>query len=116
MSVDTDFDISTTWDAAVPVVALSGEADVLTAPQIRDALFAVVARQANVVVDMSGLTFIDSSALGVLVVARKRFAGAGGGIRLHGLRPQVRRVFDITGLSDAFPILDDAAGAAPGGT
>lgn len=107
MVADTDFGISTTWDGAVPVVALSGEADILTAPQIRHALFAVVARQATVVVDMSRLTFIDSTALGVLVVARKRFALAGGGARLAGLRPPVRRVFDITGLSDVFPILDD---------
>ena len=111
MIVETDFSISERTEDGAAVLCIGGEADVVTAPQIRDALFAMAGRTDSVIVDLSSLSFIDSTALGVLVVARKRFTEEGGELRLAALQPHVRKVFDITGLSEVFPIHADTGDA-----
>jgi len=58
----------------------------------------------EIVVDLSGMDFIDSTGLGVFVGALKRAREGGGGIELRGLKPSARKVFEITGLSSAFTI------------
>jgi anti-sigma B factor antagonist len=112
MILETEFSLAESSHEGVAVLAVGGEADVVTAPQIRDALFAISERSPVVIVDFTDLSFIDSTALGVLIVARKRFGEAGGEVRLVGLQPHIRKVFDITGLTESFPIhvsLDEAA-------
>ena len=55
------------------VLSLTGELDLYTAPAVRDALRGAVERAPKrLVVDLSGVTFIDSTALGTLVEARSR--------------------------------------------
>ena len=54
-----------------PVVALAGDLDIATAPSLRDELSGVVVQGDDVVVDLTGLRFIDSTGLGVLVAARR---------------------------------------------
>ena len=83
----------------IHVVALSGELDAATSPGLADAL--VQAAGSTVVVDLSRLTFMDSSGIGALVVARKRIVAEGLG-QLVLTRPvaAVSRVLDIVGLSD----------------
>ena len=98
----------------VAVVTVEGEVDLYTAPEFKEVLLGAVDEGArHVIVDLSAVTFVDSTALGVLVVAGRRCTDAGGELRLVGLRPHVRKVFDITGLSGAFPILPDLATATP---
>jgi anti-sigma B factor antagonist len=64
-----------------------------------------VADDMPIVVDISEMTFIDSSGLGVLVEVLQRRRDAGlGGIALHGMQEPVRRVFEITGLTDLFEV------------
>ena len=59
----------------------------------------------SVTLDLSGTTFIDSSGLGVLVGALKRLREAGGeSIALSGMQDQVRKVFEITGLTTLFTV------------
>ena len=56
------------------MIAVTGEIDVATAPQLRECLHHVIAQgEATVVLDLLGVTFLDSTALGVLVGA---FSGA----------------------------------------
>jgi anti-sigma B factor antagonist len=85
------------------VLAVSGEVDVATSPQLRRELHAMLdSGSTEVVVDFSGTTFVDSSGLGVLVGAYKRLRDSGTGtIRIVGTQPSVRKVFEITGLDAA---------------
>ena len=94
-------------DADAPTVVVEGEVDVATAPFLRDELYRLIENGANwVVVDLSGMDFIDSTGLGVFVGALKRAREGGGGVELRGLKPSARKVFEITGLDSAFTIAD----------
>ena len=86
-------------------VAATGELDVNTAPELRERLSALIGAGANlIVIDLSGVTFIDSTALSVMVSALKRLRQADGDLELASPTPSVRRVFEITGLTRLFAI------------
>ena len=87
------------------VLSAAGELDVNTAPELREHL----ARLANegvrkIVVDLTDVSFIDSTALSVLVSALKRLRQVDGDLMLASPTPSVRRVFEITGLTRLFAI------------
>jgi anti-sigma B factor antagonist len=92
-----------------PVLTMTGEIDVATSPLLRAELTALLARDARrVTIDLAGVSFIDSSGLGVLVGALKRIREVNddGAIRIVNPQPAVRKVFDITGLDALFDITD----------
>ena len=62
------------------VVAVSGEIDMATAPQMYRALRPLLGGRNHVVVDLADVTFMDASALGVLVAARRELARSGGSL------------------------------------
>lgn len=101
------------------VVHLGGEIDVYTAPFVREKLDEQIqAGRTDLVVDLSDVTFLDSTGLGVLV-GRLKFARThGGSLRLVGTAERVLRVFAITGLDKVFeihPDLESALAAADEG-
>lgn len=111
--MDLTFEISDRTIGAVPVAAVTGEIDVATAPALRERLQQLVGESApTVVVDLSGVSFLDSTALGVLVGAHKRCREAGGQLRLVITEPRILKVFEITGLTEIFPIYETADEAA----
>ncbi len=85
-------------------LVISGEVDLASAPGLREQFQLLDAR--NVVVDLSGVTFIDSTGLGVLVAALKRTREAGGQMTLRAPSRSTRKVLDITGLSQLVAIED----------
>jgi anti-sigma B factor antagonist len=94
-------------EAGTWVLAVGGEIDVATSPELRRELHQVADRQpSRLVLDLGDVTFIDSSGLGVLVGALKRLREEGRGdvLVLEGLQEPVRKVFDITGLTELFAI------------
>jgi anti-sigma B factor antagonist len=94
------------------VVEVEGEVDLATAPTLQDALVeAIAAEPTEVVVDLSGVTFMDSTGLAALVRAHQRAAERGGSMRLVGASKGVRRILDLTGLDRVLEIHDtlDAA-------
>jgi anti-sigma B factor antagonist len=96
-----------------PIVVVEGEVDLAVAPSLREQLKALVTEgHATVYVDLLGATFLDSTALGVLVTTREHCHRSGGELHLIVDNPRILKVLEITGLSDAFPIHDsrDAAG------
>ena len=110
--MDLTFDISDQTLDGVAVVSVSGEIDVATAPGLRERLHELIAEDSStVVVDLLGVTFLDSTALGVLVGAHKRCREAGGELRLVVTEPRIMKVFEITGLTEVFPIFRTVAGA-----
>ena len=89
-----------------PVVTLSGELDLSSAPALRNALVDVVAdhRGQTVVVDVDGVTALDDTGLGVLLGATGRAREAGGDIVVVASRDRLRARFDLTGLSRAIEV------------
>ena len=102
-------------DAAVLHVA--GEVDVFTAPQLREALIgAIEDGSRDVVVDLQGVDFLDSTGLGVLVAGLKRVRQYGGDLSLVCTREHILKILDITGLVKVLKVHDsvEAATAAAG--
>jgi anti-sigma B factor antagonist len=93
------------------VVKLGGELDLYNAPQIRDALNqACDGSPARVVVDLSEVEFIDSTALGVLIEARTRMANRRGFL-LAAPGLETRRALEISGLDKHFNVHESLAEA-----
>lgn len=100
------------------VVRLEGEIDVYTAPRVREMLDEQLRDgRTDLVVDLTDVTFIDSTGLGVLVGRLKHTRLLGGSLRLVGSDERVLKVFSITGLDKVFEIHPTLRGAldAPGG-
>jgi anti-sigma B factor antagonist len=90
-----------------PALAVTGEVDVYEAPRLRAALFALLDEGPDrVVIDCSGMRFIDSAGLAVFVDAQRRLQPRGGTLVLRGLRSATRRIFEITALEDVFAFDD----------
>ena len=110
--MEQTFRIAESQVDGVPVVAAFGEIDVATAPPLREKLQAHITEgSSTVVVDLLGVTFLDSTALGVLVGALKRCREAGGELPLVITEPRLLKVFEITGLTGVFPIHTSVADA-----
>jgi anti-sigma B factor antagonist len=81
----------------VTVVSVHGDADLHSAPELRERLARIVdSGEQALVVDLSEVTFVDSMALGVLLRTMKRMGARGGRLRLVVTRPETRRIFEIT--------------------
>lgn len=86
-------------------VRLLGELDMSTAPQLREELLRLTAAGATMVtIDLSELAFVDSTGLSVLITGLKRLREQGGELALRSPTPGTRRVLEITGLTEVFPI------------
>jgi anti-sigma B factor antagonist len=100
-------------DGAAPVLALSGEHDLSTAPELRARLHELGETTA-IIIDLDETTFVDSSILGVLVggLRRARERDVPFGLVLgEAAHPAIRRIFELTGLHDVFPIFPSRAEA-----
>ncbi len=84
-------------DGPGEVVRVTGELDLDTADQLARALGAC---QGHVVVDLAGVSFMDSSGLGTLIRARNRLTSEGGSLTVGQVADNVRRLFELTGLTD----------------
>lgn len=97
----------------VPVLSVAGEIDVYTAPRLREQLLELAnGGTTRAIVDMTEVSFVDSTGLGVLVSGLKRFREAGGDLVLVVVQPQILKVLEITGLTGVFSIHPSAAQAA----
>jgi len=96
-----------TGDDGVPVIQLEGEVDVYTAPQLKQQIIAALeAGSKQMVVDLSKVDYLDSTALGVMIGGLKRIRETDGDMVLVCPSPRIRRVFEITGLDKIFGIHD----------
>ena len=98
------FGITVTEDAG-PVIGVSGEIDLASAPYLGDALTAAIdIGHGPVIVDLAEVTFMDSTGLGVMVSAHKRLARAGRQLRLRSPSAKVTRVVTVSGLDHLLQI------------
>jgi anti-anti-sigma factor len=106
------FDASTAeLDGGVRVVAVSGELDLGTAPELEGPLDEAVAAGEPLLIDLSSCEFIDSTGIALIVRAWQRLGGDDGNrdggegrVVICSANEQVRRVLEITGLELSIPI------------
>ena len=91
--------------ANIRMIEVGGELDLSAAPALRAALDrANAARAAQVFVDLTETTFVDSPSIGVLLAASKRVREAGGRLHVICSNPNILGIFEITGLDQHIPI------------
>jgi anti-sigma B factor antagonist len=89
----------------IVVVTLSGELDAYDAPAIRTSFHDVVETSpAAIVLDLTAVSFLDSTVLGTIVGLLRRVREAGGELRTVLPETTARRIFEITGLDKALDI------------
>lgn len=95
-----DFHVAVaTLSPSLALVSVSGELDLYTSERLPRAIGEATSLGADtVLVDLSGVTFIDSAALGVLVQQTKRLEGRGDALLLVTNDPRTVRAFEVTGL------------------
>ncbi len=107
-----DLSLSTRAERGRTVVEVTGEIDVYTAPKLREQLAELVdSGRHDIVVDMQGVEFLDSTGLGVLVGGLKRVKQHDGSMNLVCTQERILKIFRITGLTKVFPIHDSVAAA-----
>lgn len=108
-ALDADLDLPRPGTA---VLTVAGEVDTITASHLDVALGRLLDETADVLVaDLTGITFLASSGLAVLIQAASRAEGTGRRLRLVAPGRQVRRPLEITGTDQLFDIYDDRAAA-----
>ncbi len=102
-----DLVLSTHQVDDLTVVSVGGEVDLDTASQLGDhALDAVRDTSPHVVLDLTGVTFMDSTGLKVLLAIQRRADLAGGSFGVAGPSRSVRKILALTGLDQTFAIYD----------
>jgi len=109
---ETSLNVSTAEGNGWSVVSVSGEIDISTATEFDDTLKAAMASSQRVVVDLSGVRFMDSTGLGVLMRAQKqRGDDAAAGLRLAAPPARVERLLNVTKLDTVFAVYPSVAAA-----
>ncbi len=95
-------------------VHLSGEIDLATVDELSQGLYAAadIEQPEVLVVDLTGVTFMDSSGLGMLAKVRKRQAAHDGQTLIRGASPMIYKTLQITGMDQVFPGADQPFQAA----
>ena len=96
-------------DGALAVIALSGEFDIIAAPAVRGrALELIATGHADLVADLSGVTFCDSSGLGALVGIWRCAKDADGSLTLAAIPDRLSRLLSVTGMDTFLPAYSSA--------
>ncbi len=110
-----DFEASIVERAdAYSVVAVRGEVDLHTAPKLQYAIERGLEGMAAVVVDLSGVAFMDSTALSTLMRAKEAADKGSASLRLAAPSRAVERIFAVTGFGDYFDVYPSREAAVSG--
>jgi len=112
MTPEAPFEVAESEQRGVPVLGVRGEIDVATSPELGDLLTGLITAGTElVIVDLTEVTFIDSTGLGVLVGAVGDMRARGGDLRLVVTQPQIIKLLELTGLDEVFTVMSDASDA-----
>ena len=107
----TPFEVANEQIGEVRVLSVSGELDLGTAPQLEGPLEEALATGSGLLIDLAACEFLDSTGIAQLVRAWQRLdgepgdgVGENGGFALCGLNDQVRRLLELSGLSNSLSI------------
>ena len=91
------------------VVTVNGEVDLATSSELEQCVLrALEGAPSSVVLDLGGLTFIDSSGLRTLVSTSRAASTRDATLALRNVPSHAQRVLDLTGLADSFPLADES--------
>lgn len=97
--------VSQTSAGNVPILAVNGEVDVYSAQALKDRIGELIqSGQTTLIVDLTGVAFLDSTGLGALVEARAATTEAGGSLPIVCNQERILKLFTITGLDGVFTI------------
>lgn len=110
-----DFGVTTAREGDFTVVAVAGELDVYTAPVLEETLGDLVdGGKVTLVVDLSEVTFMDSTGLGLLIKALKWTREKNGALHVVANTDKVLKVFRVTGLDSVLSLHETRAEAVGG--
>lgn len=97
----------------VLLVRLTGELDQCSASGIRRDLDQLLLdpRVRHLVIDLGDMPFMDSSGLGVILGRYRMMQERGGTVSLMHLSPQVKRVYDLSGMAQIIPVVEEKEAA-----
>ena len=99
-------------DGTLAVIALCGEFDITTAPAVRAQALELIANgHPDLVADLAGVTFCDSSGLGALVGIWRCAKDADGTLRLAAIPDRLGRLLSVTGMDSFLPVHPNAEAA-----
>jgi anti-sigma B factor antagonist len=102
---DQELRITTSKEDLSDVLSLIGEIDMASAPELQRACMAAVDDGAKkVILDTSGVTFIDSTGLGVIIALQKRLRAEGGEASIRNPSSVLRRLIQVTNLDRVVPV------------
>jgi len=82
-----------------------GEVDIYTSPELKNQIFALIEERNNdIIIDCESLDYIDSTGLGVLMSIYKKMQANSLNLEIINLKPNIYKLFDITGLNKVFNI------------
>jgi anti-sigma B factor antagonist len=114
-----DLTLNTRTQGEHTVLEVAGEVDVYTAPGLRDRVSDLLdGGQHQIVIDLGGVEFLDSTGLGVLVAGLNRAREVGGSLSLVCPQERVLKLFRITGLDEVFTVhgtVDEALASSAAG-
>ena len=106
---DNHLDIEVRADGPRVTLALAGELDIVTAPTLRACLESIDNGFRQVVLDLTDVTFLDSTGLALMIEVHRRFRPEGRDLALSNPRSHVARVIDLTGVAEVLPVTGDAS-------
>jgi anti-sigma B factor antagonist len=96
--------VQVTRQPGYTTVTVAGELDIATAPELRERLVPLLADHPTLVIDLDRVSFCDATGLAVLVGAANRARANRARLHLVSSRPNIRRLFDLTGLARRLPL------------
>lgn len=82
-----------------------GEVDIYTSPELKNQIFSLIEeRNTSIIIDGESLEYIDSTGLGVLMSIYKKMQENSLNLEIINLKPNIYKLFDITGLNKVFNI------------
>jgi anti-sigma B factor antagonist len=113
LKTDSDLVPSARLEGQALIVAVHGEIDLHNSPQLRDALLSLLAssKPKNLILEMSQVPYMDSSAIAVLVESLRKLRVGGGKLFLVAPQPRVRSVLEIARLDTIFQVVANEAEA-----
>ncbi len=112
MTNDAFFEVVESEQPGVAVLDVRGEIDVATSPELQEILVELIGRGPELlIVNLTDVSFIDSTGLGVLVGAVRDVRARGGDLRLVVTEPHIVKLLELTGLDEVFSVVSNTSDA-----
>ena len=95
-----DFKITTSETNSVPVISVDGEIDIYTSPRLTESIgSAMVNHPKAVVLNLENVHYIDSTGLGAIALSAENLSTQGGRLNVVCTKPQLVKIFEVSGLN-----------------